>query len=126
MPGVPESVTEVRLWIVPRNDDGGADVYGEGDTAEASESQAAVLALKRLIDDQNSIGVQLLTQGLLNHVELQPDDKTVRLHLRVTHDQIEVILAYVAGRLGVSLPPNPDSPAPGGHEPPSHVPGSGW
>jgi hypothetical protein len=128
MPGVPESVTEVRLWIVPRNDDGGADVYGEGDTADASESQAAVLALKRLIDEQNSIGVQLLTQGLLNRVELQPDDKTVRLHLRVTRDQIEVILAYVAGRLGVSLPPNPDSdsPPPGGHEPPLHAPGSGW
>jgi hypothetical protein len=125
MPGVPESVTEIRLWIVPRNDDGGADVYGEGDTAEASESQAAVVALERLIDEQNSIGVQLLTQGLLNRVELHPEGKTVRLHLSVTRDQIEVILAFVAGRLGVSLPPNPDYPTPGGHDPSLHAPGSG-
>jgi hypothetical protein len=105
MPGIPESVTEIRLWIVPRNDDGGADIYGEGVTANASACQSAASDLARLIQDQNSIGVQLLTHGLLNHVEVQPDGSTVRLHLTMTRDQIEIILAFIGGRLGVPMEP---------------------
>jgi hypothetical protein len=111
MPGIPESVTELRLWIVPRNADGGADVYGEGDTASASACTAAAETIARLVQDQNSFGVQLLTHGLLNGVQLRADDKTVRLHLSASRDQIEVILAFVGGQLGVALAPEPAASA---------------
>jgi hypothetical protein len=107
MPGIPESVTELRLWIVPRNEDGGADVYGEGDTATPDACEAASAVLGRLIQDQNSFGVQLLTRGLLNHVEIRPDGSTVRLHLSATREQIQVVLAFVGGQLGVPLAPEP-------------------
>jgi len=107
MRSIPESVTEVRLWIVPRNDDGGADVYGEGDTASASACEEAVAALTRILEDQNSLGVQLLTHGLLNKVDIHGDGPTVRFHVPVSRDQIEVILAFVGGRLGVPMPPLP-------------------
>jgi hypothetical protein len=113
MPGIPESVTELRLWIIPRNGDGGADVYGEGDTASASDCAAATEAISRRVQDQNSFGVQLLTHGLLNGVELRADGQTVRLHMSASKDQIEVILAFVGGQLGVPMPPEPaESKAP--------------
>jgi hypothetical protein len=108
MPGVPESVREIRIWLVPRNADGGADVYGEAVTADAEGCKSAAGALARLIDDQNSIGVQILTHGLLNHVEIEMDRATVRLHLAMTRDQIDIVLAFVGGRLGVDMTPEAD------------------
>jgi hypothetical protein len=111
MPGVPESVTEFRVWIVPRNGDGGADVYGEGDTASPDAAEGAAAVIDRLIQEQNSFGVQLLTRGLLNHVEIRADGPTIRMHLSASREQIQVILAFVAGQLGVSLPPEPSASA---------------
>jgi hypothetical protein len=107
MPGIPESVTELRLWIVPRNADGGADVYGEGDTASGSAAAEATMVIARLVQDQNSFAVQLLTHGILNGVELRADGPTVKLHLSASREQIEVILAFVGGRLGVPMAPEP-------------------
>jgi hypothetical protein len=111
MPGVPESVTEFRVWIVPRNEDGGADVYGEGDTASPDAAESAADVLARLIQEQNSFGVQLVTRGLLNHVEVRGDGPTVRMHLSASREQIQVVLAFVAGQLGVTLPPEPGASA---------------
>jgi hypothetical protein len=106
MPGIPESVTELRLWIVPRDADGGADVYGEGDTASPAAASAASRAIASLVMDQNSFGVQLVTRGLLNGVELRADGRTVRLHLSASKDQIDVVLAFVGGQLGVPWEPD--------------------
>jgi hypothetical protein len=108
MPAIPESVTEVRLWIVPRNADGGADVYAEGDTASPEVCADVVETLKGVVREQNSFGVKLLTHGLLDGIELTPDGKTVRMHVPVSRDQLEVILAFSAGRLGVDLRPQTD------------------
>ena len=105
MPAIPESVTELRLWILPRNVDGGADVYGEGDTASAEACRQAVDVLKAVIRDQNSFGVKILTHGLLDGVELTADGKTVRMHVPASRDQIELLLAFAAGKLGVDLVP---------------------
>jgi hypothetical protein len=105
MPAIPESVTELRLWIVPRNSDGGADVFGEGDTADPATCRANVEALKAVVRDQNSFGVKLLTHGLLDGVELAADGATLRLHAPVSRDQLEVLLAFAAGRLGVDIAP---------------------
>jgi stage V sporulation protein SpoVS len=83
-------------------------VYGEAVTADAEGCKSAAGALARLIDDQNSIGVQILTHGLLNHVEIEMDRATVRLHLAMTRDQIDIVLAFVGGRLGVDMTPEAD------------------
>jgi hypothetical protein len=107
MPQIPESVTELRLWVVPRNEDGGADVYGEGDTADAAACEAATDAIARLIDSVNTGFVPLLTRGILNHVEARADGSTVRLHLSASKAQIEVVLSFVAGQLGTTLAPDP-------------------
>ena len=104
MPAIPESVTELRLWIVPKNSDGSADIFGEGDTATPDACREAVDILKAVVRDQNSFGARLLLHGLLDGVELRPDGPTVRLHVPVSRDQLEVILAFAAGRLGVTLP----------------------
>lgn len=112
MRNIPESVTEIRAWIVPRNEDGGAEVYGEGDTASALACGEAVSVLKQIVQDQNSFGVQLLTHGILNGVEIHADGATVRFHVSVSRDQIEVILAFVGGRLGVPMPPLAAEPTP--------------
>jgi hypothetical protein len=120
MPAIPESVTELRLWIVPHNADGGADVYGEGDTASPDACESAIVVLKAVIRDQNSFGVKLVTHGLLDGVTLTPDGKTLRMHIPVARDQLEVLLAFAAGRLGVDLVP-PDA---GQARPPAGPPGS--
>jgi hypothetical protein len=120
MPQIPESVTEIRLWVVPRNEDGGADVYGEGDTADAAACEAATDAIARLIDSVNTGFVPLLTRGILNHVETHADGSTVRLHLSASKGQIEVVLSFVAGQLGTSLAPDPaaSDAVPGAPRPP--------
>ena len=58
MPAIPESVTELRLWIIPKNADGGADIYAEGDTATSDLCHDAVSVLRAVIRDQNSFGVK--------------------------------------------------------------------
>jgi hypothetical protein len=113
MPAIPESVTELRLWIVPRSSDGGADVYGEGDTSSPEVSRDAVAVLKAVVRDQNSFGVKLITRGLLDGVDLTADGPTVRMQIPVSREQLEVILAFAAGRLGVDITPPDGGALPG-------------
>ncbi len=105
MPAIPESVTELRLWIIPKNADGGADIYAEGDTATSDLCHDAVSVLRAVIRDQNSFGVKLLTHGLLDNVELTSDGAMLHMHIPVVREQLEVILAFAAGRLGVDIAP---------------------
>jgi hypothetical protein len=105
VPAIPESVTDLRLWIVPHNADGSADIEAEGDTASPEASRAAVSVLKAVVRDQNSFGVKLVTHGLLDGVVLSADGPTVRMHIPVTREQLEVLLAFAAGRLGVDITP---------------------
>jgi hypothetical protein len=105
MPAIPESVTEFRMWIIPRNADGGADIYGEGDTASPEVCRENVDVLKAVVRDQNSFGVKLITHGLLDGVELTQDGSQVKMHVPASREQLEVILAFAAGRLGVDIPP---------------------
>ncbi len=113
MPAIPESVTELRLWIVPNNSSGGADIYGEGDTASPEACRDAVHVLQAVVRDQNSFAVKLVTHGLLDGVELTADGPTVRLHAPVVREQLEVILAFAAGRLGVDIAPLDGGTPPG-------------
>jgi hypothetical protein len=111
MPFLPESLSELRLWIIPRPD-GGADVFAEGDTPDGAEAAKAAESVKKLVRDQNSIGVRIVTQGLLNGVEITPDGKMVRGKLTASREQLEAILSLVAAQLGTPLPQPPAPPAP--------------
>jgi hypothetical protein len=111
MPFLPESISELRLWIIPRPD-GSAEVFAEGDTPDGVEAAKAAEAVKKLVRDQNSIGVRIVTQGLLNNVEVTPDGKMVRGKLTASREQLEAILSLVAAQLGTSLPQSPAPPAP--------------
>ncbi len=105
MPFLPTSLSELRLWIVPRASDGGADVFAEADAPTADEASKASDQVKRLLRDQNSIGVRIVTQGLLNNVEIGPDGSVVKLHLSASREQLEAVLGLVAAQLGVTMPP---------------------
>jgi hypothetical protein len=105
-PAIPASISEMRLWIVPRPD-GGADVFGEGDTPDAAACSAAVAQLRKVIRTQNSIMVRMVTGGLLDTVDITEDGSTVRLRAPVTPEQLETILNLVSSQLGVTLPPGP-------------------
>lgn len=112
MPFLPTSISELRLWVIPRAADGGADVFGEGDTPDSAAAILASEDFRRFVTRQNSIGVRIVTQGLLNNVEISPDGSVVRLKLSVSHEQLETLLGLVAGQLGVGLPVTAPLPPP--------------
>ncbi|WP_394838883.1 hypothetical protein LVJ94_18495 [Pendulispora rubella] len=111
MPFIPQSISEMRLWVVPRAD-GGAEVYGEGDTPDPASASAAADALRKVVRSQNSIAVRLITQNLLGTVDIIDQGSMVRLHGPVTREQLDALLGLVAGQLGVTLPSDPARPPP--------------
>ena len=111
MPFIPQSISEMRLWVVPRAD-GGAEVYGEGDTPDPASASSAAEALRKVVRAQNSIAVRLITQNLLGTVDIIDQGSMVRLHGPVTREQLDALLGLVAGQLGVSLPTDPVRPPP--------------
>ncbi len=111
IPDFPESITELRVWILPHAD-GGAEVFGEGDATDPGAAADAASHLSRVSRDMNSLGVQLVTHGLLNGLSFTADGSTLRVHLPASKDQIELLLALVAGKLGVTLPPPPPGAVP--------------
>lgn len=108
-PRIPSTISEMRLWILPRAD-GGADVHAEGDTPDADSGAAAAAALRKVIRDQNSVFVRMVTNGLLDTVEITADGSVVRLRAPVSRDQLETLLSLVASQLGVTLPMAPHAP----------------
>ncbi|MBX3227884.1 MAG: hypothetical protein KIT84_23015 [Labilithrix sp.] len=105
-----ESLSEIRLWIIPR-DDGGADVYAEGDNTDAEAAADNAERLNELLRNVNSIGVRIATRGLLNQAKVDADGKKIKLHVVATQEQLEAILQLVAASLNVTLPPPPAPPA---------------
>jgi hypothetical protein len=113
---IPPSVTELRMWIVPRSADGGADVYAEGDCPDAAGAAEAAEMLNRELSRRNSIGVRILSAGLLNTVEITSDGAMVKLHAPASREQIDAVVGLAAQQLGAAMPP--DAPAPPPLEPP--------
>jgi len=107
MPEIPESISEMRLRVVPRADLG-ADVLIDGDTKDAGDAAEAADGLRRLVRRHNDTLTSMVTHGLFDHVEVTTEGPLVKVHLVVTLDQIETLTALVAGFLGVQ----PDLPAP--------------
>lgn len=109
---IPQSISELRLWVVPRDADGGADVYAEGDCPDPAAAAAAAIDVKDTIQKKNSFGVRLVTAGLFNNVEVISDGPMLKAHLSASRDQIDAVLGLVASQLGATLPPPPTAPAP--------------
>lgn len=107
---IPQSISEMRLWIVPHTTDSGADVYAEGDCPDATSATDAAEKIKGEISRRNSIGVRLITSGLFNAVDVTTDGPMVKLHIPATKEQIDAILGLAAQQVGATLPG--DAPAP--------------
>ena len=108
---IPQDISEMRLWIVPRASDGGGDLYAEGDCPSDAAAQTDAETLKTLIQQKNSFGVRLLTAGFLNKVDITASNSQVHLHINGTQAQIEALLHIAGGMVGVTL-------ASGGSTPP--------
>lgn len=107
---IPSDISEMRLWIIPRASDGGGDLYVEGDCPNDAAAQADAETIKTLIAQKNNLGVRIFTAGFFNHVDVTTASNQVHLHINGTQTQIEALLALVAGKLGVTLPPPNQNP----------------
>jgi hypothetical protein len=123
MPELPEAVTEMRLRVVPRDDDG-ADVYIEGDTKDEPAASDSAAIVRQVIKRHDDPITSLITHGLLDHVDVGTEGPLVKVHLVATRDHIETLVALVAGFLGVEPPASSASPgAPTGGPAPPAPPG---
>ncbi|MBX3185454.1 MAG: hypothetical protein KF819_00510 [Labilithrix sp.] len=107
IPGLkfPNSLKEIRLWIVPRASDGGADLYVEGDCTDEAAASDVADAMTDLIKRQNSIAIRVATRGLLNNARVTPEGSQIKLHLSVSQEQLEALLQGVGTMLGVQVQP---------------------
>ena len=114
MPEIPATITEMRLRVVPRPDEG-ADVFIDGDTKDAQTASEAAEDVKGIVRRHNDTFTSLATHGLLDHVDVAPEGNLVRLHLTASRRQIETLVNLVGSLLGVSpsgaaVPPAPRRP----------------
>ncbi len=106
-----QSLTEIRLWIVPEKADAGADIgadiYGEGDCTDEEAAIDSADKLTEVLKNQNSIAVRIATRGLLNNAKVVADGKKIKLHVRASQEQLEAVLQLVAAAVNVQVPPPP-------------------
>jgi hypothetical protein len=103
MPEIPESVTELRLRVVPCTD-AGADVFIDGDTKDAAAAAEAADVVRRVFRRHDDAITSLVTHGLLDHVEVTTEGSMVKAHLVATRDQIQTLTTLVGDFLGVEPP----------------------
>ena len=108
----PGALKELRLWIIPRNADSGADLYGEGDCTDEAGARDVADALKDTVKQTNAMrvgvppftmSIQSASKGLLDNVEITTDGDKVRLHLSANKEQLEALLGGAAMVLKVDL-----------------------
>jgi len=101
-----QSLSELRLWIVPRASDGGAEVLVEGDCTSEEAAVDTADAMTDLIRRQNSSWfVQVATSHLLDGARVLPDGKLVKLQISARQDQLESILNRVGAYFGIDMQP---------------------
>jgi hypothetical protein len=108
----PQSISKLRMWVVPRDADGGGDLYVEGDCPDAAAASAAATELKKTVQQKNSMMVRLVTNGLLDGFDTSSDGPMMKAHLSASKEQIESILGLVGGFLGVAPPASSTTTAP--------------
>ncbi len=112
MPEIPESITQLRLRVVPRADQG-ADLFLEGDTKDAATAAQAADDVKGIVKRHNDWITSSVTHGLLDHVEVTTEGGVVHAHLTASREQIETLVALVGDLLGIHPPGAvPTGPAP--------------
>jgi hypothetical protein len=104
-----QSLKELRLWIVPRPSDGGADVFVEGDCTDEEAANEAADALTDIVKRVNSLGVRVVTRGLLNNAKITADGTHIKSQLSASQEQLEALLQGLGAALGAQIQP------PGGH-----------
>jgi hypothetical protein len=109
---IPDSISELRLRVVPRADDG-ADAFLEGDTNDAENAAQAAPEIARVIRRRNGGLTSLLTHGLLDHVEVRTDGNRILVHLAASLDQLETLASLASALLGVEMPETPAGAATG-------------
>jgi hypothetical protein len=113
MPEIPEALTELRMRVVPRSDQG-ADVFIDCDAKDAAAAESAAQDVRAMIRRHDDWITASLTHGLLDHVDVSPEGAGVRVHLTASRDQIEALVALVGDFLGVKPGGSAVSPSPGG------------
>ncbi len=106
-----QSLHEIRLWIVPRTD-GGADVYGEGDTTDDGAAAQIADDLTQVLKQYNRMAflgltVSMMTRGLLDNARVVPEGAQVKLHVVANQAQLEAVLGLVAAATGANVAPPP-------------------
>jgi len=116
MPAIPAAITELRLRIVPTDDDG-ADVFVEGDTASPEAAKQAAGEIETFFRNFNGslqgLAARAMTGGLLDGVEVTSQGSLVKLHVAASHEQIVAVISLAGDLPGVAPPPPaPSSSAP--------------
>jgi hypothetical protein len=113
MPAIPASITELRLRVVPAEDDG-ADVFVEGDTASPEAARQAASEIDTFFRNCSTsfrgVAVRALTGGLLDGVEVTSQGSVVKVHVAASHEQIVAVIGLAGDFPGVA----PPAPAPSG------------
>jgi hypothetical protein len=104
IPMLPECLEELRFSVKGADDDG-LDATGEGECGTAAQASKAASEIEKRIVGMNSIGVRLITRGLLNDVTVGSEGSRVKIHLPIERGQLESLMALLAGRLGVDWQP---------------------
>jgi hypothetical protein len=116
MPQIPAELSELRLRIVPTDDDG-ADVLLDGDTASPEAARKAAGEIQALLQTINGsmigVGVRFAAGDLLDGIEVTTQGNVVKVHMHATAEQIAGILGLAGTLPGVSAPP----PAPSATRP---------
>lgn len=107
IPGLkfPTSLKEIRLWIIPHDSDGSADVYAEGDCTDEAAATDTAERLTEVLKRINSMGVRFATRGLLNGATVVPEGTKITLHVRANGEQLEAILQLVAASVNAQVAP---------------------
>jgi hypothetical protein len=108
---IPESITELRMRIVPRSDEG-ADVFLDCDTPDVDKAGEAADGIRRIVRRHNDALTSIVTHGLLDHVDVTTEGSVAKARLTATRDQIETVVELVSAFLGVQPGPLPVSSAP--------------
>ena len=128
VPEIPESISELRLRVVPRADNG-ADAFLEGDAKDPESAALAAPEIEKSIRRRNSGLTSLLTHGVFDGTEVRAEGAKVLVHLSVTLEQLETLASLAGALLGVAMPEVPDvqhgstrNPVPGSELAPAHRP----
>jgi hypothetical protein len=104
---IPTSISELRLSLVPRPSDSGADLYAEGDCPDSAAASLAADDLKNTVQRTNSLLVRLATAGALSGFEVKSEGSMVKAHLPGSKDQVDAVITLAGGQVGVPPPPKP-------------------